>query len=77
MDKLGLELKKILPYVIDAYSNVYGEEYRDIISQRINNAIIIPYYDIEGLDDYLSSIKRCKKREYAIKFLDEITSDLT
>lgn len=76
MDKLGLELKKILPYIIDAYSNVYGDEYQDIISQRLNNTIIIPYYDIEGLEDYLLDIRRCKRREYAIKFLDKIGLDI-
>lgn len=64
--------KRILPFAIDAFTKVYGEEYHDIIFQKINNAIIIPYYDIEGLSDYISYIKRCKRREYAIKFLDKI-----
>ncbi len=76
MVNLSIDFEKILPFVVDAYTKVYGEEYRDIVFQRINNAAIIPYYDIEGLDDYLSGIKRCKRREYAIKFLDKIGVDI-
>lgn len=69
MDNLSIDFKKILPFVVDAFTKVYGEEYQNIIFQRINNAVIIPYYDIEGLSDYISYIKMCKRREYAINFL--------
>ena len=76
MDNLSIDFKRLLPFVVDAFIKVYGEEYRDIISKRINSAIIIPYYDIEGLSSYISYIKRCKRREYAIKFLDKIGVDV-
>ena len=76
MDNLNIYLKEILPFVIDAFTKVYGEEYHDIIFQRINNAVIIPYYDIEGLSGYIPYIKSCKRREYAINFLDKIGVDV-
>lgn len=76
MDNLNIDFKRLLPFAIDAFAKVYGEEYYDIIFQRINNAIIIPYYDIEGLSAYISYIKRCKSREYAINFLDKIGVDV-
>ena len=69
---MSIDFKRLLPFVVDAFTKVYGEEYQDIIFQRINNALIIPYYDIIGLNDYISCIKRCKRREYAIEFLDKI-----
>ena len=72
MDNLSIDFKKLLPFVVDAFTKVYGEDYQNIIFQRINNAVIIPYYDIEGLSAYISFIKRCKRREYAINFLDKI-----
>ncbi len=72
MDSLKIDFKKLLPFVVDAFTKVYGEEYYDIISQRIYNAEIIQYYDIEGLRDYILYIKICKSREYAIKFLEKI-----
>ena len=76
MDNLSIDFKKLLPFAVDAFTKVYGEEYRDIIFQRINKAVIIPYHDIEGLSDYISYIKRCKRREYAINFLDKIGVDV-
>ena len=76
MVNLSIDFKRLLPFVVDAFTKVYGEEYQDIIFQRINNALIIPYYNIIGLNDYISSIKRCKRREYAIEFLDKIGVDV-
>lgn len=76
MDNLCIEFKKLLPFAIDAFTKVYGEEYHDVVLKRLNKAVIVQYYDIEGLDDYLSYIKSCKRREYAIKFLGKIGVDL-
>ena len=76
MDKLNIDFKSLLPYVIDAFSSVYGDEYRSIISKKINNTIIISYHDFEGLRDYVSYLKRCKGREFSIRFLDEIGIDV-
>lgn len=76
MDNLSIDFEKLLPFAVDAFTKVYGEEYQDIIFQRINNAVIIPYYDIEGLSDYISYIERCKRREYAVNFLDKIGVDV-
>ncbi len=76
MVNLSIDFKRLLPFVVDAFTKVYGEEYQDIIFQRINNALIIPYYNIIGLNDYISCIKRCKRREYAIEFLDKIGVDV-
>ena len=76
MDKLDIDFNSLLPYVIDAFSSVYGEEYRSIISKKLNNALIIQYHDVEGLNDYVSYIKRCKAREFSIRFLEEIGIDV-
>lgn len=76
MDKYRNYLKNLMPFVIESYTYVLGEEFEDIIKKRLNNALIIPYYDVEGLYDYLIDIKRCKRREYSIKFLDEIGLDV-
>lgn len=76
MDKLDIDFNSLLPYVIDAFSSVYGEEYRSIISKKLNNALIIQYHDVEGLNYYVSYIKRCKAREFSIRFLEEIGIDV-
>lgn len=72
MNLFNIDINKVLPNIIDAYSSVYGEEYSDIISKKINSAIVIQYYDLDGYEDYLSYIKRCKRREFAITFLNNI-----
>ena len=72
MDNISIDLKKVLPFVIEAFTFVYGEKYRDIISDKINNAIIIQHYNIESLKEYILFIEECQKREYAIKFLEKI-----
>lgn len=72
MDNISIDLKKVLPFVIEAFTFVYGEKYRDIISDKINNAIIIQHYNIESLKEYILYIEECQKREYAIKFLEKI-----
>ena len=61
-----------MPFVIEAFTFVYGEKYRDIISDKINNAIIIQHYNIESLKEYILYIEECQKREYAVKFLEKI-----
>lgn len=76
MDKLNIDFNSLLPYVIDAFSSVYGNEYRSIISQKIKNTVIVSYHDLEGLNDYVSYLKRCKAREFSIRFLDEIGIDV-
>ena len=64
-----IELNEILPLAIDVFSNVYGKEYHDIISKKINNSIIFQYIDIIGYEDYLQYVKRCKRRELSYEFL--------
>lgn len=72
MDRININFKEVMPHVINAYSKVFGEEYRDIIETKLNNAKIIYYLDINGLDSYLNYIRNCKKFECAIKLLDRI-----
>ncbi len=72
MEELKINYKEFLEVIVDAFTQVYGKEYHDIIFQRINNAIIISYWNIEELASYLKYIKICKSREYALEFLEKI-----
>lgn len=76
MEKYTNYLKSLIPYVAEAFTHVYGEEFKDVINQKLNNAIMFPYYDIEGLNDYLFSIMSCKRCEYSIEFLERIGMDI-
>ena len=65
----NINLPDILPHAIDAYCNVYGDEYSEIISSKINKSIILQYIDVNGYDDYIEYVKRCKRRELSYEFL--------
>lgn len=64
--------KECLPYIIDAYSAVLGEEYRDIIAEKINSARICFYTDVEGELNYIDELKSFKKLECLSEFFASI-----
>ncbi len=76
MEILNIDFEKLSPYIIDAFTKVYGDEYHDTISKKINNMHIFYYYNIDNLKEYIADIKMCKRREYAIRFLDKIGIDV-
>lgn len=67
-----IDFKSFLPYAIQAYTEVFGEEYHSTISDKINSSIIIPYDDIQGLETYIEFRKEKKKEELIIKLLQEV-----
>ena len=77
MDLLNLDLDKLKPYVIDAYTHVYGSEYHDIIEHKINNALYLTYIDIRGLEEYINNLLAYKKYKLSISFLEQIGYDVS
>ncbi len=73
----NIDFKSLQPYVIEAFTHVYGEEFREVVTDRVNKGIINLYHDVEGLKDYLSFIKICKQKEFAIQFLEKIGYDVS
>ena len=41
MNLLNINVKDFLPDLIDAYTEVYGKEYRNIIEERLNRTFFI------------------------------------
>lgn len=68
MDLLNIDIQANISDIIDAYTKVYGPEYREVIEKRINQIFYIVYNDVDGISDYLTFLKECKKKELAIKF---------
>lgn len=77
MNIFHIDFNSLKQHVIEAYTMVYGEEYGHIITKKINNSFVCFYHDIEGLESYVSYLKKCKKREYCIEFLNAIGVDVT
>ena len=76
MYKLDIDFDSLLPHVIDAYTHVFGEKYRSIITDRVNNTMILYYKDLNQIDNYIMYLDKCKRRELMIRFLDEIGYDV-
>ena len=55
--------------VINSYVNVYGEEYRDIISKRINSSMIFMYDDPIFKEDHVKFLRHCKRNMYRVQLL--------
>lgn len=66
---LNINFKDFLPHIIDAYTSVYGEDYRNTIEYKINNTLIYQYSNYIGLENYINNLKTYKKKELIIRFL--------
>ena len=69
---ITINFQNLLPHAIEAFTEICGEEYRDIIERKINKALILQYYNIEGLENYIEYIIESKRKEFAIKFAEKI-----
>ena len=72
MNLLDIDFQSIKTPIIDAFTYVYGEKYRDIIRKRINNIYFISYFDVEGIDSYIHYLRGCKGKELSLRFLDAL-----
>jgi len=76
MNLLDLDMSDSIPDIINAYTKVFGTEYKDIIEKRLNRIVYVMYNDVDGMYSYLDFLKDCKQKELAIKFLEEIGIDI-
>lgn len=77
MNLLDINVYDSIPDIVNAYAKVFGTEYKDIIEKRINSVIYVTYKNPGGMYDYIQFLKRCKKKELAIKFLEKIGVDVS
>lgn len=67
------DIKKYIPLIIDIYSELFGEEYRNIIKIRLNSLQYFIYDNItaapnvEGFESYYDYLLNCKQKELSTK----------
>ncbi len=67
------DIKKYIPLIIDVYSKLFGEKYRNIITTRLNNLQYFIYDNItdtpnvEGFESYYDYLLNCKQKELSTK----------
>ena len=58
--------------IIEAYTNVYGDKYRDIITNRINSSMIYIYDDPIFIEDHIKFLRHCKRNMYRMQLLTKL-----
>lgn len=58
--------------IIEAYTNVYGDKYRDIITNRINSSMIYMYDDSIFIEDHVKFLRHCKRNMYRVQLLTKL-----
>ena len=68
MNLLDIDSEIFKDPIIDAFTFVYGEKYRDIVRKQINNTCFIYYFDVDGIysycggdnlaDEYIHAVER-------------------
>lgn len=77
MDILNINIKKYLPDIIDVYTKIFGEQYREVIEKRVNGSDFYPYNTEMGIAQYIEFLEKCKQRELSLRFLQEIGIDIS
>lgn len=67
------DIRKYIPLIIDTYSELFGEKYRNIITMRLNSLQYFIYDNItdapnvEGFESYYDYLLNCKQKELSTK----------
>jgi hypothetical protein len=69
---LNPEIKNYLTLIIDIYSEIYGTQYKELISKKINNTDFIFYNNPDSLKSFIISLQNEKSRELTHIFLNKI-----
>lgn len=75
MSFLNLNIDEKREDIIDAFTIVFGDEYNDVIAERVNNTKFLIYTEEDELEKYLDFMELQKRRELALIFLKEIGID--
>ena len=71
MNLLDIDIKDNIQDIIDAFTKVYGVEYKEIIAERINKICYFIYNNTQGIQDYIFYLERNKYNTKDIKEYQE------
>ena len=76
MDILNVNFDKYIPDITNTLIEIFGEEYKDVITDRVKKTSYIMYNNPEGIRDYYKFLIECKNKELALVFLKKIGFDI-
>ena len=77
MDSFKINIEKYLEEIIDIYIKIFGNQYRNIIEERVRSTEFIEYNTEQSVRSYIFFLENCKAQELSIKFLREIGIDVS
>ena len=77
MEKLKINIEEYLEEIIDIYIKIFGNQYRNIIEERVRSTEFIEYNTEQSVRSYIFFLENCKAQELSIKFLREIGIDVS
>ena len=77
MNILNINIQSYIQNIIDAYTKIFGKEYKKIIEEKVKLTEVITYNTERGIKNYVIFLEDCKVRELSIKFLKEIGIDVS
>ncbi len=72
MSILNLDFSIYKKDIVEAYIEIFGEEYRKFIEQRADKIMTLVYLKDSDVSDYRFAQIDCKRKELGIKFLNKI-----
>ena len=75
MNMLNINFDKYMDDIKDAFTEVLGPYYEDIISERIDRTQVIHYTNFSAMQSYYDELCKAKMRELALKFFNKFGID--
>ena len=72
MSVLNLDFSIYKKDIVEAYIEIFGEEYREFLEQRADKIMTLVYLQDRDVSDYFFSQIDCKRKELGVKFLNQI-----
>ena len=77
MDVLKLDINSHIPHIVEAYIEVFGEEYKDIIKEKVKRIYYVIYNNKEGVNRYAYFLEQSKRIELYKTFFKDIGVDIS
>ena len=69
-------IPSLLPDVIDAFVEVYGEKHRDTITERLNTTLFVNAYPLYKISNYIRGMKTSKRNQLGVEFIQYVCENV-
>lgn len=73
---LDIDINEYILIIRSAFIRVIGENYLDVVNERINRSNLLKYSNFRGIKDYYDYLLECKRNELMLEFFNEADIDI-